>query len=92
MLQKSKMTKDEEQRVKLAAKELYKTLTEKRKELFVVDWVNDSQTREKVKRTIGEVLNKTLPDSYEREVFSMKSNLVFDHIVDQAITGYGWVA
>lgn len=60
---------EEEKRVKLAAKELYNTLTEKRKELFIIGWQNDPQPKERV-----------------------KSEIVFDHIVDQAMTGYNWVA
>jgi len=31
-------------------------------------------------------------ESYDREIFLRKSTLVFDHIVDQAMTGYNWVA
>lgn len=37
-------------------------------------------------------LTKTLCMSHDREVFLRKSTLVFDHIVDQAMTGYNWVA
>ena len=37
-------------------------------------------------------LNRFLPESYDREIFLKKSTLIFDHIVDQAITGYNWVA
>ena len=92
LLRKEHLTADEEKRVKLAAKELYNTLTEKRSELFVVGWQNDPQSKEKVKGEIVSVLNKFLPDSYDREVFLRKSTLVFEHIVDQARTGYDWVA
>lgn len=85
-------TADEEKHVKLAAKELYNTLTEKRNELFIVGWQNDPQPKERVKGEIVYILNKFLPESYDREVFLRKSTLVFDHIVDQAMTGYNWVA
>ena len=76
----------------LAAKELYNTLTEKRNELFIVGWQNDPQPKERVKGEIVYILNKFLPESYDREIFLRKSTLVFDHIVDQAVTGYNWVA
>lgn len=33
-----------------------------------------------------------LPESYDRALFWDKSTLIFEHIVDQAITGYNWVA
>lgn len=38
LLRKEQLTADEEKHVKLAAKELYNTLTEKRNELFIVGW------------------------------------------------------
>lgn len=92
LLRKEQLTADEEKHVKLAAKELYNTLTEKRNELFIVGWQNDPQPKERVKGEIVYILNKFLPESYDREVFLRKSTLVFDHIVDQAMTGYNWVA
>ena len=92
LLRKEHLTADEEKRVKLAAKELYNTLTEKRNELFIVGWQNDPQPKERVKGEIVYILNKFLPESYDREIFLRKSTLVFDHIVDQAMTGYNWVA
>ena len=92
LLRKEHLTTDEEKRVKLAARELYHTLTEKRNELFIVGWQNDPQPKERVKGEIVHVLNQFLPESYDREIFLRKSTLVFDHIVDQAMTGYNWVA
>jgi type I restriction enzyme R subunit len=92
LLRKDKLTKDEEKKVKLAAMELYKTLCNKRSELFIVGWQNDAKPKERVKAEIIDILNQHLPDSYEREIFTQKSNIVFDHIVDQAMTGYAWVA
>lgn len=53
---------------------------------------NDPQPKERVKGEIVHILNKFLPESYDREIFLRKSTLVFDHIVDQAMTGYNWVA
>ena len=61
-------------------------------ELFIVGWQNDPQPKERVIGQIVYILNKFLPESYDREVFLRKSTLVFDHIVDQAMTGYNWVA
>ena len=92
LLRKEHLTSDEEKCVKLAAKELYNTLTKKRTELFIVGWQNDPQPKERVKGEIVYILNKFLPESYDREIFLRKSTLVFDHIVDQAMTGYNWVA
>ena len=66
-------TADRRKHVKLAAKELYNTLTEKRNELFIVGWQNDPQPKERVKGEIVHILNKFLPESYDREVFLRKS-------------------
>lgn len=92
LLRKEHLTQVEEKKVKLAAKELYNTLLEKKKELFIVGWQNDPQPKERVKSEIVTVLNTFLPESYDREVFLHKSSIVFNHIVDQAMTGYNWVA
>lgn len=91
LLRKEKLTKDEEKRVKRTAKILYETLTTKKLELFIVDWQNDPQPKEKVKREIITVLDSFLPESYERDVFTQKSNMVYEHIVDQAMMGFNWV-
>ncbi len=92
LLRKDKLTKAEEKKVKLAAKELYQTLIAKKSELFIVGWQNDPQPKERVKAEIIESLNRHLPGSYDREIFTLKSNIIFEHIVDQAMMGYSWVA
>ncbi|MCL2129068.1 MAG: type I restriction endonuclease subunit R [Treponema sp.] len=92
LLRKDKLTKDEEKRVKLAAKELYSSLIAKKEELFIVGWQNDAKPRERVRSAIINCLDNALPPSYDRDIFAAKSNLVYQHIVDQAVTGYAWVA
>ncbi len=92
LLQKEKLTKEELKRVKLAASELYQTLKEKKDELFVVGWEKDEQPKERVRKEIMAILDKNLPESYNREVFTSKADLVFYHIVDQAMMGMNWVA
>lgn len=92
LLQKEHLTADEEKKVKLAAKELYSALLAKKKDLFVVGWQNDPQPKERVRGEIVFILNQFLPESYDREIFLKKSTLIFDHIVDQAMTGYNWIA
>ena len=79
---------EEEKKVKLAAKNLYNTLIENKKELFVVDWQNDPTPREKVRSKIISVLNEYLPESYDRIIFQTKSDIIFEHIVEQATMGY----
>ena len=92
LLRKDKLTKSEEQRVKLAAKELYATLTSRKEELFVIGWQNDAKPKERVRSAIINCLNDVLPESYDRNIFAAKSDRVYRHIVEQAMMGYAWVA
>ena len=86
-----KLTKTEEQKVKLAAKNLFKKLTTEKDELLVVDWYKDDQPRLKVKSAIECALNEDLPESYDKEAFESKINLLLNHFIDMAIQGYGWI-
>lgn len=86
------LTKAEEQNVKLAAKHLFNTLMMKKAELLVVEWYKDEQTKALVRSTISEELDKDLPDSYDKESFNSKTNLLLNHFMDMSVQGYGWVA
>jgi type I restriction enzyme R subunit len=92
LLRKEKLTRAEEQRVKLAAKQLYETLIDKKDELFVKGWYADAQPKEKVRAVIWKCLGDALPDSYDRKIFAAKSTRVYQHIVDQAVMGLAWAA
>lgn len=92
LVQGKALTKAEEQKVKLAAKKLFEKLTTERKTLLVVDWYKDSQPKEKVKSAIEEVLDGSLPKSYDKESFVSKTNLLLNHFIDMAVQGYGWIA
>ena len=46
----------------------------------------------KVKNAIMEALDADLPDSYDKEVFIVKIDLLLNHFIDMAVQGYGWVA
>ena len=87
-----RLTKEEEQKVKLSAKNLFKKLTEEKKELLVVDWYKDEQPRAKVKTAIETSLDADLPVSYDKETFAAKIQLLLTHFIDMAVQGYGWVA
>lgn len=87
-----KLTQAEEQKVKLAAKNLYNKLTIDKDELLVVDWYKDDQPKLKVKSAIESTLDKDLPESYDKEAFEAKTNLLLNHFIDMAIQGYGWIA
>lgn len=86
-----KLTQKEEQKVKLAAKNLYKKLSEEKENVMVVEWYKDEQPQQKVMSIIQTSLHNDLPESYNREVFSAKTNLLMNHFIDMAIQGYGWL-
>ena len=92
LCQDRKLTKAEEQKVILAAKNLYKKLKEEKDKVMVVDWYKDEQPRKKVFTLIQLSLNTDLPESYDRVAFNDKTNLLMNHFVDMAVQGYGWVA
>lgn len=87
-----KLTKEEEQKVKLAAKNLYKKLTTERDNLLVVDWYKDERPKLKVKSAIEDSLNNDLPESYDKVTFDSKINLLLNHFIDMAVQAYGWIA
>ena len=91
LIKGKKLTKVEEQKVILSAKHLFKKLSDNRSKLFVVDWYKDEQPKAKVKDAIMEALDLDLPDSYDKEVFVVKTDLLLNHFIDMAVQGYGWV-
>lgn len=92
LIKGKKLSKAEEQKVKLAAKNLYKKLTTERDNLLVVDWYKDEQPKLKVKHAIEDSLNNDLPESYDKEIFNSKINLLLNHFIDMAVQAYGWIA
>ena len=87
-----KLSQADEQKVKLSAKNLFKKLSENRKDLLVVDWYKDDQPRARVKSAIEVSLNDDLPDSYDATSFRSKIDLLMNHFIDMAVQGYGWIA
>lgn len=87
-----KLSQADEQKVKLSAKNLFKKLSENRKDLLVVDWYKDEQPKAKVKSAIEVSLNEDLPESYDVDSFRSKIDLLMNHFIDMAVQGYGWIA
>jgi type I restriction enzyme, R subunit len=87
LLKKDNLTKEEVQKVKLAAKNLLKRLTEEKPTVLINDWHKDTQTKLQVQAAIKKVLDDYLPDSYDRSVYSKKCDIVFDHFYASAIEG-----
>lgn len=92
LIQDKTLTKSDEQKVKLSAKNLYKKLTENRRSLLIVDWYKDDQPKKIVRSAIETSLNDDLPESYDRESFQSKTELLLNHFIDMAVQGYGWIA
>jgi type I restriction enzyme, R subunit len=90
ILKKEKMTKDETQKVKLAAKSLLERLINGKPKVLIQDWYKDSQTQEKVKTAVEKVLDKTLPESYGRKLFQIKRDNVYDLIYEYSLRKAKW--
>ena len=92
LIKKEKMTKAEEQKVKLAAKKLLHRLHEESPPVLVQDWFKDAQTRKVVRSAVEEVLDTELPETYDKEAFKAKCQSVFDTVLDYAMRGYKFAA
>jgi len=93
LLKKDKLTKDEEKRVKLAAKALLERLYNANNKILIQEWHKEKATQEKVKREIQIVLGEYLPEeSYGRMIFSQKVDVAFKHFYELAQNGYGVAA
>ncbi|MGB0432688.1 MAG: type I restriction enzyme endonuclease domain-containing protein, partial [Bacteroidia bacterium] len=82
LLYKDKLTKKEEKEVKKAAQELLNKVIDAK--VLVQEWYKEKATQEMVRREIKKVLDKTLPTSYDRNVFSEKADVVFQHLYESA--------
>lgn len=92
LVKDKKLTSDEEQKVKLAAKNLFEKLTKERDELLVVDWYKDMNTMLKVKNAIALSLNEDLPESYDKPLFENIIIMLLMHFIDMAVNSYGWIS
>ena len=92
LLKKDKMTQAETEKVKLAAKSLLHRLLDDLPKVLVRDWHQDTQTKLQVRSAVEEVLNRTLPDNYDKALFREKCDKVFNVILDYAGSGRKWAA
>jgi len=89
-LKKDKMTKEEEKRVKLAAKDLLHRLLEESPKVLVQDWYKDSQSQLQVRSAIENVLDKDLPESYNRIEFKKTCDKAYELLYEYASKGLKW--
>jgi type I restriction enzyme, R subunit len=92
LLMKDKMTKEETQKVRLAAKALLHRLRNESPRVLVQDWFKDVQSKIRVRSVVESVLDANLPKSYDRAVFTEKCNGVFDLMLNYASQGLKWAA
>ncbi|ALI98565.1 type I restriction endonuclease subunit R [Rufibacter tibetensis] len=93
LLSKDKsLTKEEEKKVKLAAQDLLTVLYDAKNKILIQEWHKEKKTQEVVRRKIQEILDLHLPASYERNIFIQKTDVVFQHLYEQAELGYGFAA
>lgn len=81
------LNKEETQKVKIAAKNLYKKLSENRESLLVVDWYKDENTTLNLKKAVTDSLDADLPISYDKDLFQSKINLLMSVFIDKAVQG-----
>jgi type I restriction enzyme R subunit len=92
LLKKEKLTKAEEKDVKLAAKQLLDVLFDAQNKILIQEWHKEKATQSKVKGEIRKVLGKLLPESYDRQIFGEKLDVVFQHFYGLAEMGRGFAA
>jgi len=92
LLKKDRMTKEETQKVKLAAKSLLHRLLEESPKVLIQDWYRDSQSKARVQSAVEEVLHTHLPETYDRALFKEKCGNVFESMLNYASQGLKWVA
>jgi type I restriction enzyme R subunit len=90
LIKKDKMTEEETQRVRLAAKSLLHRLREESPKVLIQDWYKDGQSRTRVRSAVEAVLDAKLPDTYDRAVFTEKCNVVLDRMLSYAAQGVKW--
>lgn len=92
LLKKDKMSQEETQKVKLAAKSLLHRLLEEYPKVLVQDWYKDSQSKKVVRAAVEKVLDQNLPASFDRVLFKEKCDNVFEMMLDNAAQGRKWAA
>ncbi|SIQ92850.1 type I restriction endonuclease subunit R [Maribacter ulvicola] len=92
LLKKEKLTKEEEKNVKLAAAELLVILFDADNKILIQEWHKEKATQEMVRQEIKKILNKDLPQSYDRNIFAEKTDVIFQHFYELAERGRGFAA
>ncbi|HMM99193.1 MAG TPA: type I restriction endonuclease subunit R [Anaerolineales bacterium] len=87
LMKKEKITKAEEVALKNAAKMLLKRLREEKPTVLVQNWEKDQQSQVRVKTAIEEVLDKNIPETYDRLTFKQVCDRIYNLIFERAVSG-----
>ncbi|NJN27962.1 MAG: DUF3387 domain-containing protein [Cyclobacteriaceae bacterium] len=87
-----KLSQNEEKDVKLAASSLLKILFDAKNKILIQEWHKEKAAKEMVRQEVKKILNETLPNSYDRQIFSEMSVIIFQHFYEMAEKGRGFAA
>ncbi len=90
LFKKNRLTKEKE--VKLVAHSLLEKLKATKDEIFIPEWHKEKGAQEVVSQAIKNILNETLPPSYDRNIFAEKTDLIFHHFYEIAANGEDFAA
>lgn len=74
------------------ARYLLRQLIKNKAKLLIQDWFKDGQSQVRVKLAIEEVLDKDLPETYEKDLFKEKSSKLYNLVYEYASRGQKWAA
>lgn len=87
LMKKDKISKAEEVALKNAAQMLLKRLREEKPVVLVQNWEKDQQSQVRVKTAIEEVLDKNIPETYDRLTFKQVCDRIYNLIFEKAVNG-----
>ncbi|MPR37447.1 type I restriction endonuclease subunit R [Salmonirosea aquatica] len=89
LLFKDELSQADKDKVKRAAQHLLQKLqdVDTRKTVLTVDWYKDVMLQGRVKKLLGDILDKELPNSYDTQQFTEKRDTVYQHVYKLAAQG-----
>ncbi len=89
LLFKEQLNELDKKKVKTTAQALLQKLkdNETRRTVLTTDWYKNVQLQKTVKKMVGDILDKQLPESYDPTVFKEKQNAVYSHIYNLSARG-----
>ncbi len=91
ILRKDNLSKEDIVKVKAAARDLLIKLKENQDTLLTTDWYKDSSKKSSFILFVGDTLDRTLPDSYDRPTFREKKELLCNQFIIRASQNNGFL-